>query len=78
MTRNEFYRQLVESCDLTAKELNDQTLLKDIGYDSLALMTMIAFIDNEFHVVLTGNEFQELTTLYSLVEKIGIEKFQDG
>jgi acyl carrier protein len=77
MNKNKFYKQLIDSCDLTAEDLNDQTLLEDIGFDSLAVMTMIAFIDSKFNVVLTGKDFQELTTLYSLVEKIGIEKFQD-
>ena len=78
MKKNEFYAELLKACELTGTNLDDTTILKDIeGYDSLAIMTMIAFIDDNFRVQLTGKEFDELTTFYSLVEKIGIEKFQN-
>jgi len=77
MKKEDFYTKLANSCDLSSKGLNDQTTLKNIdGYDSLASMTMIAFIDQNFGVKLSDKEFEEVTTLYSLVEKIGLDKFQ--
>jgi acyl carrier protein len=79
MTKVEFYNELINQCDLSADEIADGTNIKDIdGYDSLAVMTMIAFIDEKFNVKLSGKQFSELSTLYSLAEKIGLEKFQDA
>lgn len=79
MKKQDFFTELIEVCDLTSIEINGDLMLNNIeGYDSLAIMTMIAFIDDKFGVKLTGKEFEELTTLNSLVERIGKEKFLDA
>jgi len=71
MTKNDFIKDLLECCDLTISNPTGETLLQEIeGYDSLAIMTMIAYIDENFGVKLTGKDFSELTTIDSLIEKI--------
>ena len=49
--------------------------LKD--YDSLALMSIIAFVDEKFKMKLTAIQLRELRDFKSLISIIGIDKFEN-
>jgi len=55
-----------------------ETQLKSVeGYDSLAVMSMIAFTDENFNVKLTAQQIKELSDFNSVIELIGVDKFED-
>ncbi len=78
MNKNEFINKLAEYCEFEDQELTAETVLKSIdGYDSLAIMSMIAFIDENFNMKFTALQLQNLTDFKSLIELIGEDKFKD-
>jgi acyl carrier protein len=58
------------------EEIRPDTDLNSLdNYDSLSALTIIALVDEEFNMTLTGNQLKSITTVKSLQELIGIEKF---
>jgi acyl carrier protein len=77
MKRNEFVKQLIEYCEFEGNDLTLETPFKSIeGFDSMALMTIIAFADEKFKVLITSQQLVELTDLKSLMQIIGEDKFE--
>ena len=76
MTTNEFILGLVEELELeTTLEIN--TNLKELDeWDSMAAMLLIGYVSNEFGVTLNSDDLKEITTVASLIEKIGDDKFE--
>ena len=78
MKKNEFVNQLSEYCEFENKNFTLNTPLKTIDeYDSLAVMSIIAFVDENFKMSLTGVQLRELTDFKSLIELIGVDKFEN-
>jgi len=78
MKREKFIKELVDYCEFEPQEISKDTLLKSIeGYDSLAVMAVIAFSHEKFGVKLSAKQLQDLTDINSLIELIGIEKFKN-
>jgi acyl carrier protein len=79
MRKNEFVNQLSEYCEF--ENFNNFTLdtpFKSIeGYDSLAVMSIIAFIDEKFKMKLTAVQLRELVDFKSLIAIIGLDKFDN-
>lgn len=75
MTTNEFILGLVEELELeTTLVIN--TNLKDLDeWDSMAAMVLIGYVSNEFGVTLNADDIKDITTVNSLIERIGLEKF---
>jgi acyl carrier protein len=58
------------------EELHPDTILQELdNYDSLSALTIIALVDEEFNMTLNGNQLKSITTVKSLQDLIGIEKF---
>ena len=77
MKTSEFIDKLKESLETEDKSITVDTSLKDIeGYDSLSILSLIAFIDEHFDKSLTANQFKSLTTIKSLMDLIGHEHFE--
>ena len=52
------------------------TSLQDLDeWDSMGAMILIGFVSNEFDVTLTSDDIKAMTTIDSLMERIGAEKF---
>lgn len=78
MKKNEFVNQLSEYCEFENNNFTLDTLLKSIDeYDSLAVMSIIAFVDENFQMKLTGVQLRELTDFKSLIVLIGVDKFEN-
>lgn len=78
MTKNEFINQLADYCEFEDQELTLDTSFKSIeGYDSLAIMSMIAFTDENFNMKFTALQLQNLTDFESFIVLIGKDKFED-
>ncbi|MEI7663284.1 MAG: phosphopantetheine-binding protein [Bacteroidota bacterium] len=78
MKKEEFLRLLQEALEFQGIELRESTMLKGIeGYDSMSVMTVIAFVDEHFSKRLTAKQLAEITTVGTLMELVGIENFSD-
>ena len=78
MKTNEFVNQLSEFCEFENQNFTLETLFKSIdGYDSLAVMSIIAFVDDNFEMSLTASQLSKITDFNSLIELIGIDKFEE-
>ena len=78
MKKNEFVSQLSEFCEFENENYTLETHFKSInGYDSLALMSIIAFVDENFKMSLTASQLSKITDFKSLIELIGQDKFEN-
>lgn len=75
MKKEEFILGLAEELEIETT-LESTTNIKDLDeWDSMAAMLLIGYVSNVFGVTLNADDLKEITTVDSLIEKIGIEKF---
>lgn len=78
MKKDEFVNELAEYCEFEKDGLSLDTPLKDIeGYDSLAVMSMIAFIDENFNQKFSALQIKDLSDFNSIIKLIGEEQFDN-
>lgn len=78
MKKLEFVKQLSNACEFEEDDFALETRLDSIeGYDSMAVMSIIAFVDEKFDTKLTAAQLQGITDFNSLIALIGPEKFDD-
>ena len=77
MKAEEFFAEIESLLELEGElETNAETLIEDVlEIDSLAHITLISFVQDEFSVELKAEEFSKLEKLDDLVNKIGADKF---
>lgn len=75
MQKSEFYDILMDTLEIESVDtLDASTQLTDLEeYDSLAVLSLIAMIDEHFGKRIPGVEFQKITTVQSLMDLIGVE-----
>ncbi len=77
MTVNDFINKVKEILEVEDTELNLETNLKDLeGFDSIAVLSIIAMVDENFGKQIPAAQFATITTIRSLIEKIGWEYFE--
>jgi len=77
MYKDEFIRKLAEIIEVDYQVIDVTTNLKDLEeYDSLALIAIIAFIDENFAITVPADKLSAVTTVNTLLELIGLEKFK--
>jgi acyl carrier protein len=76
MTKNEFIDLFVEELEIedTDVKLNTEFSALD-EWDSMGIMITIGLVSDNFNVTLTNNDMKQITDINSLIEKIGVEKF---
>jgi acyl carrier protein len=78
MKKEEFVKELAEYCEFEGANLTSNSILKTIeGYDSLAVMSIIAFIDENFGLKFTAQQLKSLTDFNSIMNLIGEDKFEN-
>ena len=78
MKKNDFVIRLSEYCEFENNNLTLDSLFKSIeGFDSLAIMSIIAFVDEYFNKTLKASQLQEITDFNSLILLIGVENFDN-
>ena len=76
MTKQEFADKLTDLFEVE-EQMTPETDLRDVEeYDSMAALSVIAFIDREFGKTLTADQIASVTTVGSLISLIGEELFQ--
>ena len=75
MTKQEFISGLKEELEVEVT-LENTTNLKELDeWDSMAAMLLIGYVSNEFAVTLNADSIKNITTVESLIEMIGLDKF---
>ena len=75
MNKQEFLKVLKEELELDIV-LGFETNLKHLEeWDSMCAMVLMGFVSNEFEVHLNPNDIAEMSTISSLMTRIGLEKF---
>lgn len=75
MKKNDFINGLQEELEIETT-LETTTNLKDLEeWDSMAAMLLIGYVSNEFAVTLNADSIKNITTVESLIEMIGLDKF---
>jgi len=74
MTINDFLTELAELLEIDGS-LTIETSLADMEeFDSLAIMSLIAFIDEAFDMTLSGEKLGECNVVSDLISLIGKDK----
>lgn len=71
MERNEFYQKLKETLEIDG-EVNENTSL---NLSSLEMLTVIAFIDENFDKQVKAVDLRNISTVHDLIQIIGLENF---
>jgi acyl carrier protein len=75
MEKSVFLSRLQEELEFES-ELEINTNIKDLEeWDSMAAMVLIGFVSDEFGMTLNADDIAAITTIESLIEKIGQDKF---
>jgi acyl carrier protein len=77
MKKNDFYDKFLEFLEIESiSSLNENTTLKDLDeYDSFFVLTIVAFVDDNFSTNLTSKQLNDIETIGGLMTLIGNEKF---
>lgn len=77
MKRAEFIKALTDILEIEGQELNESTNLREFAeFDSMALMTIIALLDEQFGKKITADQFINISTVKSLMELVGMDRFE--
>lgn len=66
-----FLSALADALEIEESSLTQNTLFKEIDWDSLAIISAIALIDEQFSVMISGQEISDckgMSDLLSLIE----------
>lgn len=75
MKKHDFISGLAEELEIKTP-LDITTNIKDLEeWDSMVAMVLIGYMSNEFGVALNGDDLKNITTVESLMERIGLDKF---
>lgn len=76
MTKKNFLLKLQEQLELDT-ELELDTNIADLDeWDSMNAMILIGFVSNEFGIAFTLDDIQSFTNFASVIERIGVDKFE--
>jgi acyl carrier protein len=66
-----FINLFKETLEINNQEIKLNTKFRDLeNWDSLSFLSILAMIDEEFDVVIEGNDFRKLVTIEDLITEI--------
>jgi acyl carrier protein len=76
MKKTDFFNALKDILEVDVN-MTDGTNLRQIPeYDSMAVLSMIAFFDEKFQKKIEAEEFAKVTTISDLIGLIGADRFE--
>lgn len=75
MNKNEFLKELLEELEVEQPASFDTKFTDLDVWESMSAMILIGFVADSFDINLTADDIKKLTTIESLIERIGIDKF---
>jgi acyl carrier protein len=76
MTQQDFISGLQEELELDETLTADTDLKQLESWDSMAAMIVIGYVAENFDITLTADDIKGITTVSSLIERIGASKFE--
>jgi acyl carrier protein len=68
---NRFIELFKETLEIEENTVQLTTVFRELEqWDSLAFLSVIAMIDEEYDIVIEGNDFKKLLTISDLIEEI--------
>ncbi len=75
MTKEDFFKLLQDELEYEIV-LSGDTLIKEVEeWDSMSAMVLIGVVSQNFGVTLNANNIEAITTINSIIEIIGGDKF---
>lgn len=66
-----FINLFKNTLEINNQEITLKTRFRDLeNWDSLAFLSVLAMIDEEYDIVIEGNDFRELVTIEDLIGEI--------
>jgi acyl carrier protein len=75
MEKSEFISKLQEELEFDETLTLDTNLKELEEWDSMGAMVLIGFVSDEFGITLNAEDIKAITDINSLIERIGVEKF---
>lgn len=70
-----FINLFKETLEINDREITLKTKFRDLeNWDSLSFLSVLAMLDEEYDVVIEGNDFRKLVTIEDLVNEIRKKK----
>lgn len=78
MEKKELFNYLMEEMEIESIDsIDENTNLKDLDeWDSMVAMILISFADEHFNVKLTNKDIEQISTVKSYIDKLGMETFK--
>ena len=77
MKKNNFFQELVECMEIEPVDIDEGTVFRDLeDFDSMAVMSIVAFADEKFGETLTAEQLKNMKTVRDLMELIGMQHFE--
>jgi acyl carrier protein len=66
-----FINLFKETLEINNQDINLSTKFRDLeSWDSLSFLSVLAMIDEEYDVIIEGNDFRKLVTIEDLINEI--------
>jgi acyl carrier protein len=70
-----FIELFKETLEIKGVEINLNTKFRDLeNWDSLSFLSVLAMLDEEYGVIIEGNDFKKLVTIEDLINEIKKKK----
>lgn len=77
MNKQDFVTQLAEELEVEV-DVTLETALEELDeWDSMGAMILIGFVSDNFNITLNADDIEVMTTFESIVERIGVENFEN-
>jgi acyl carrier protein len=72
-----FFEELLECMEIEPVDIDEDTVFRELeDYDSMAVMSIVAYADEKFGKTLAAEQLQDMKTVRDLMELIGMEHFE--
>ena len=77
LKKDVFFEELLECMDIDPVDINETTVFRELeDFDSMAIMSIVAYVDEKFDKTMAAEELQKVKTVKDLMELIGMEHFE--
>jgi acyl carrier protein len=77
MEKDIFFEELLECMEIEPVDINEDTVFRELeDFDSMAVMSIVAYADEKFEKTLSAEQLQDMKTVRDLMELIGMEHFE--
>jgi acyl carrier protein len=77
MKKDIFFEELLECVEIEPVDIDEDTVFRELeDFDSMAVMSIVAYADEKFGKTLAAEQLQDMKTVRDLMELIGMEHFE--